>query len=75
MPIPLDPVLIEEFTKLLGNEGIHDISHLVLPNDDVPFDETVALERYKAMLDEEFEASSEGIKQIVASEDAQKAKA
>ncbi|MFS2010292.1 hypothetical protein ACCD06_10515 [Azospirillum sp. CT11-132] len=75
MPIPLDPVLIEEFTKLLGNEGIHDISHWVLPNDDVPFDETVALERYKAMLDEEFEASSEGIKQIVASEDAQKAKA
>lgn len=73
MPIPLNQALIEEFEKLLRNKGIRDVSRWILPNDDVPFDEAVALEAYEASLDEEFKASQEFMGDVAASEAATEA--
>ena len=64
MAITLDPALIEEFSSLLSNEGIHDVSHWILPNDDVPFDEELALEEFGAQLEGAFAATSAAIDSI-----------
>ena len=67
MSLTLNPALIEEFTELHSNEGIRDVSHWTLPNDDVPFDEEAALAEFQSNLDGAFSATSTAIKGIVPS--------
>lgn len=57
----LNPALIEEFTSLLSNEGIRDVSHWTLPNGDVPFNEDEALREFGARLDGAFAVTTAAI--------------
>jgi len=65
MTSTLNPALIEEFATLLSNEGIRDVSHWTLPNDDVPFDEEGALAEFRAQLDGAFAVTTAAIDTIV----------
>jgi len=60
----MDQALVDEFEALLASEGVRDVSHWTLPNDDVPFNEDDALVEFGLCLDSAFEASSTAIDSI-----------
>jgi len=64
MTATLDQALIEEFTTLLGSDGIREVSHWTLPNDDVRFDEEAALGDFREQLDGAFAVTSAAIDNI-----------
>ncbi|EWY42881.1 hypothetical protein N825_02460 [Skermanella stibiiresistens SB22] len=65
MTTKLNQALIDEFTTLVGDDGIRDVSHWTLPNDDIRFVEEVALAEFDEQLDEAFAVTSTAIDGIV----------